>query len=361
MRFNSEQPDFWEKMNNVRCDMSADEIVASIDQLSCVVVEKYWKNWDKIVIPKKVTESSIKRSVEVIDKIFKPAGFSKVGVSVRGGMMTDVSYVKKLLEDKQIMISSGDLPIRNVTGLNSLKYWIEDMTVEEKWPPSLAQLVGYRLHNVLNVKDLKQKYRDLEENVNKVGLSNIDGKKIIRWDIYGLCDDGDKIIDLMDDNTVLAVEYYPRFGIPEQFFEKIDSLRLKYPKKQIGISFDPVYYMMAARIHKGQKILDYLRYFQKIIKEKPDQLVMMEVNQMAQKSNKPHTAVAEGNINFYRLLFEYGKSYRMGRLYYIPHFVYEPLPKLYEQVIQEGKEYMIGLKQSFAGDESYARDIEKSK
>jgi hypothetical protein len=224
------------------------------------------------------------------------------------------------------------------------------VVVEEKQPVSLAQLVGYRLHNVINTNQLVEKYQQLSSKV-----ANIYGQKVIRWDIYGVCDDAKKIISLLDDRTVLAIEYYPRFGRPESFFEKIDELRAEYPKKQIGISFDPVYYLMAARLYKNCMTPE--NYFRKIISERPDQLMMLEVNQIALGQNKPHSAITDGRISHYELFYELGKAYRGGKLYYIPHFAYEPAPKYYDQFMAEGKEYMIKLNESFSGNEEYCKKI----
>lgn len=350
MRFNSSQDNFGSNLKRVKENLEKTEIVASIDQLSCVVVDEWWNNLDKIVIPKNVTRSSISRAVEAVNKVLIPAGFEKVGVSIRGGLMTDIDMASDLLNEEGILFSSGDLPIRNIVGKASLKYWIEDVVVEEKKPISLAQLVGYRLHNVVSIGQLIKKYQQLNSRVSKIF-----GLKVIRWDIYGICDDADKIIPLLDENTVLAIEYYPRFGRPESFFEKIDELRGKYPKKQIGISFDPVYYLMAARLYKNCMTPE--NYFKKIISERPDQLVMLEVNQMNLNQNTPHSAITDGKIDHCKLFFELGKAYRGGKLYYLPHFAYEPSPKYYEQIMIEGRDYMIKLNDSFAGNDEYLSNL----
>lgn len=346
MRFNSSQDDFGTNLEMVKNKLAKSEIVASIDQLSCVVVEKWWNNLDKIVVPRNVTESSVVRAIEAVNKILIPAGFEKVGVSIRGGLMTDIEMASDLLAKNRILFSSGDLPIRNIFGGTSLKYWIEDVTVDEKKPVSLAQLVGYRLHNVINTKQLVEKYQQLRAKV-----TNIYGLKLIRWDIYGICDDAARIIPLLDEKTALAIEYYPRFGRPESFFEKIDELRKKYPGKQIGISFDPVYYQMASSLYKGCMTPE--NYFRKIISERPDQLMMLEVNQIALNQNKPHSAITDGKVNHYEMFNQLGKAYRSGRLYYLPHFAYEPSPKYYDQVLVEGKEYMVKLNESFMGNDEY--------
>lgn len=325
------------------------DIVASIDQISCAVTELL--RLKEIVIPNEVTKSSIKRATDCLEKVFLEAGFEKVGVSVRGGAMTNLQLAADILKEKNISFSSGDLPIRNWW---NLKYFIEDLTVEEKRPISLAQMVGWRLHNIGTTQMLKNKFTELQDKTEK-----IEGYKLIRWDIYGICDDADKIVPLMDENTLLAVEYYPRFGKPDDFFDKIDQLRNKYPGKHIGISFDPIYYYMASKIHKHGVCLSPEDYFKKIINERPGQLMMVEVNQMATNSNKPHTAYADGKINFYQIFNDWGKA--RGNLSFIPHFAYEPSPKFYSQVMQNGKEYLVKLNDSFSGDERYAFDATKEK
>lgn len=346
MRLNSNQANFGEKLEEIKIKLSRKEILASIDQLSCLIVDKWWNNLDKIIIKEEVTRSSITRATDAVLNILIRAGFEKVGVSVRGGMMTDISLAKELLNKSGLLFSSGDMPIRNMFGMNSLKHWIEDVTVEEKRPWSLAQLVGYRLHNVPNIRTLREKYLQLKQCVD-----SIDGHKMIRWDIYGIRDDEKNIVPLLDNKTALAIEYYPRFGKPDDFFREIDRLRASYPKKQIGISFDPVYYLMAAKLYKG--CLAPEKYFKKIIQERPDQLMMVEVNQIASGQLKPHTAIAGGRINHNELFYDWGKAYRGGRLYYVPHFAYEPAPKFYEQLMKEGKEYMIKLNESFAGNDQW--------
>ncbi|MFA4930737.1 MAG: hypothetical protein WC570_02615 [Patescibacteria group bacterium] len=319
-------------------------LVATVDQLSTLDTARV----DKMIIPDRVTSASIDRGIRYVNQVLRPAGFEKVGLSVRGGFLTDLKRAKSILagynqtnEKQPILFASGDLPIRNWF---NPKYYYEDLTVKEKWPPSISQLVGWRLHNVGSIVSLQNKFQQLQSLTDKIA-----GKKLIRWDIYGINDDADKIIPLMDHDTMLAIEYYPRFGHPDDFFIRLDQLRSKYRDKEIGISFDPVYYHMAVRLYKG--ILTPEQYFQKIIKERPEQLMMMEVNQMADNAIKPHTACFEGKLNFYKLFYDYGQ--KMHNLTYIPHFAYEPHPKYYEKMMAEGKEYFVKIMDSFKGNDKY--------
>lgn len=336
-----------------------------INSLSCASADISDKK--SILWPPSATDKTLERVEKFKKEVFEKYDFNNNGVSLHGGHETIIKRFAEKAKERNLRITSGDLP--DVNWFDAKHVW---QVVRDLFGDAIKmnfdrtkEHVGWRINStgtyefplpIPHYKSWKEKIVELEENVASVDPKKSQ-KKIIRANAKEIKTGKVKdIFRYLTENVIVCFEYSTEAYSVQEYLNVMRKLKKEYGEK-VGLSFDGGHAQLAYNgegVYKNDKTLSLpgspVDQFETIVNDQDlsQMLSMIEINQCDEDI---HEELDKGDVDYKKIMEIYGKNYRMRsggvKSMRQPHIVIESSPKVYDATLKNGGKYLSKLNEAF--------------